>query len=306
MRIVLIGQSEFGKAVFESLLEDGHHVVGVYGRPPHDGFDQEPLKDAARTAGIPVFEPEDYDDSRTLREFRALGPDLAVLAFVTKIIPAQYFSVPTHETICYHPSLLPRHRGASAINWSLIMGDKLTGVTVFWPDSGIDTGPILLQRKVEITHDDTVGSLYFEKLFPIGVEAVLESVRLIQDGLAPKIPQSEEDATYEPPCDDNIAGIDWDVPAQDVYNLIRGCDPRPGAFTHCKGDKIRFYDPKLIMTSQDEAPGVITRITSNRIGIAVSGGRIDIGRVRISDEKKISAYEFADLYELKEGAPLSG
>ncbi len=107
------------------------------------------------------------------------------MAFVTDIIPARYFDAPTRGAICYHPSLLPRHRGASAINWAVIMGDSKTGLTIFWPDGGIDTGPILLQKEIDIKPDDTTGSLYFNQLFPIGMGAIAESIALIKGERAP-------------------------------------------------------------------------------------------------------------------------
>ena len=145
-------------------------------------------------------------------EFRALAPDLQVMAFVTLIVPAEFLSIPTHGTIQYHPSLLPRHRGRSAINWPIIAGETETGLSVFWPDGGIDTGDILLQKTTPIAPDDTLGSVYFERLFPMGVEALLEAVDLVAAGTAPRIPQDESLATYEGPCERANARIDWGKP----------------------------------------------------------------------------------------------
>ena len=198
MRIVLIGQAPFGAKTFEALLDAGENVVAVYAPPDVPGAKSDPLKEAALKAQTPVFQPGKYTADHVFREFADLRPDLVILAFVTTIIPLRYFEAAVHGAICFHPSLLPRHRGASAINWAIIMGEARTGLSIFWPDAGIDTGPVLLQKSVEIGPEDTAGSLYFDRLFPMGVDAVVESVKLIKAGKAPKLMQEEKGATYEP------------------------------------------------------------------------------------------------------------
>jgi methionyl-tRNA formyltransferase len=141
MRIVLIGQAAFGVKVLEKLLEEDEEVVAVYA-PPDRGSRLDPLKEAAVAKEIQVFQPKTYKDDQVFAAYQQLEPDLTILAFVTDIIPAEYFQFPTEGAICYHPSLLPLHRGASAINWAIIKGRSKTGLTVFWPDGGIDTGPV--------------------------------------------------------------------------------------------------------------------------------------------------------------------
>ena len=191
MRILLIGQAAFGANVLEKLMERNENVVGVYAPPDRPGGRTDPLKDAAVSRNIDVYQPATYKDDQVFSEYNELKPDLTVMAFVTDIIPARFFETPTHGTINYHPSLLPRHRGASAINWAVIMGDAKTGLSIFWPDGGIDTGLILLQKEIDIGPDDTTGSLYFNYLFPMGVDAILESIDLIKAGNAPRILQDE-------------------------------------------------------------------------------------------------------------------
>ena len=191
MRIVLIGQAAFGAKTLEVLVERGDQVVAVYTPPDGPGGRIDALKEAALAAEIPVFQPASYNDDGAFAQYRDLAPDLTVLAFVTDIIPERYLDLPTAGTICYHPSQLPRHRGASAINWAVIMGDTRTGLTVFWADGGIDTGPILLQKQIDIGPEDTTGSLYFNQLFPMGIEAIAESVDLVKQGKAPSIVQDE-------------------------------------------------------------------------------------------------------------------
>jgi methionyl-tRNA formyltransferase len=220
---------------------------------------------------------------------------------VTDIIPEKLLGLASIGTICYHPSLLPRHRGASGINWAIIQGDTRTGLTVFWVDKGIDTGPILLQKEVAIKPDDTTGSLYFNSLFPMGVDAMMEAVELIKTGKAPRLPQDESKATYEPPCDDRVASIDFEKPAKDVYNLVRGCDPQPGAFTTFRGKRVRFYDARLSSPDSRKTPGEVVAVEEGSLQVAVKGGVLRIGKLRAAKGEKVGPTEFVKQVGLKVG-----
>ena len=174
MRIVVHGQQAFGKAVLEALIKRGENVVAVYVAPEKEGAKADPLKEAALAAKLPVYQPASYKDPKVWEEFKALKPDLQVMAFVTLFVPEEFLNIPTHGSIQYHPSLLPAYRGASAINWPIIKGEKETGLSIFWPDNGLDTGDVLLQKKTPISATDTLGTVYFDRLFPMGVEAMME------------------------------------------------------------------------------------------------------------------------------------
>ena len=241
-------------------------------------------------------------DDEVRQAYHDLKPDLVVLAFVTDILPESLLDIPSIGTICYHPSLLPRHRGSSGINWAVIQGDTRTGLTILWADKGIDTGAILLQKEVDIAPDDTTGSLYFNKLFPMGIDAIVEAVELIKAGDPPKIPQDDSLATYEPPCDEKQAGIDWSQPASDVYNLIRGCDPQPGAYSTFAGQKVKFYKAVLLPdVTQEAAPGQIISISDGEVAVALNGGALKIGKIKGEKGAKINADEFADEANLAVG-----
>ncbi len=301
MRILLMGQAAFGAKVFEALQKQQENIIAVYTPVDRIGGRPDPLKEAAIAAGIQVCQPESYKDEASFIQYQSLAPDLTVMAFVTDIIPARYFDAPTRGAICYHPSLLPRHRGASAINWAVIMGDSKTGLTIFWPDGGIDTGPILLQKEIDIKPDDTTGSLYFNQLFPIGVDAIAESITLIKEGKAPRLPQKADGATYESPCDDRVACLDWSKSAQEVYNLIRGCDPQPGAYSYLEDKKIRFFKARLIKENNNQAPGTILGVDDQGLRVAVDGGCLLIGKMKAATGKKAMAIEFAAEYGLHQG-----
>jgi len=298
MKIIIVGQGPFGEKVLDTLIQQGENIVGVFCPKDKRG---EAMAATAESSGVALFRPERMKDPQVREAYLELKPDLSILAFVTDIIPETLLDIPPAGTICYHPSLLPRHRGASGINWAVIQGDRRTGLTILWVDKGIDTGPILLQKEIEILADDTTGSLYFNQLFGMGVDAIAEAVALIKAGKAPKIPQDDSLATYEPPCDDKVAAVDWSKPASDVYNLIRGCDPQPGAFSTIHGSKVRFYKAKLLESIADKVPGEVVDINEGEVLVALDGGALRIRKVRDAAGTKVDAGEFARNADLQVG-----
>jgi methionyl-tRNA formyltransferase len=301
MRIVLIGQSDFGKAVLEALVKSGETVVAAFCPPEKPGEPADPVREASTAAGIPCLQFKRMRSPEAIQAFRSLESDLAVMAFVTDIVPMEVINAPRLGTVQYHPSLLPKHRGPSSINWPIIAGETFTGLTVFWPDAGLDTGPILLQKRVEISPDDTLGTLYFNRLFPMGVEAMSEAVRLVRDGRAPRIPQDESQATYEGWCTDEHAAIDWSKPARQVYNLVRGCNPRPGAFTLRDGVRLRLFDSAVTSGVAGAAPGTVTAVAGEGVAVACGDGGLLVKRVQPEGSKKLSAAEYAAASALTPG-----
>ena len=291
MRIALIGQAAFGADVLKGLLEQGQEVVGIF-CPPDRGAKLDPMKEAALAARLPVFQPGHMRDQEAYEAMVSLKADLGVLAFVTDIIPPRVFNAPRLGSICYHPSILPRYRGSSAINWAVINGEAQTGLTIFWVDQGIDTGDILLQKTVEVGPAETTGEVYFNKLYPQGVAAVLEAVALIVKGQAPRIPQDHSKGTYDPPCDERVPGLDWSKAGHQVFNFIRGCDPQPGATTTFRGEKVKFYNAAFLGLTHNGGAGEILEVTDKGLKVAVNGGALLIGRFRTKELGKVKAPDF--------------
>ncbi|HXF51790.1 MAG TPA: methionyl-tRNA formyltransferase [Dehalococcoidia bacterium] len=291
MRILLIGQAQFGEAVFRALQGAGERIVGVSAPPVDRRGQPDPLWRLAEEAGLPRFETARLKRPEVYEELAALEPDLGVMAFVTHILPERVLDLPRHGTIQYHPSLLPRHRGRTAIAWAIAQGDEKTGVTVFWVDKGIDTGPILLQREVPIGPDDTTASLYFGTLFPLGVEALVEATRLVREGRAPRIPQDEALATYEHPFGDEHARIDWNRPAREVYALVRAANPQPGAYTLVEGRTLRIFDARLGEPAA-APPGLAVDAGEHGLRIALREASLVVQRVAYDGGPKIPAFEF--------------
>ena len=291
MRIVINGQQAFGKACLESILNEGKdEVVAVYTAPDVDGKPIDPIKKSALDAGLEVRQPSDFESPEVLQELRSWNADLMLLAYVTIFVPEQARNIPKNGTICFHPSLLPLHRGPSSINWPIIWGANKTGLTIFWPDDGLDEGEVLLQKEVDILPDDTLGTVYFDKIFPLGVSATLEAIDLIRSGKAPKIPQDETKATYESWCRRANAEIDWSRSANEVYNLIRGCNPQPGAWTTYNGEEVQIFDCELTVGSGRF--GRVCAIDDTSFTINSGLGGIRISRVRLGKSGKISSAEF--------------
>ena len=238
------------------------------------------------TVQCPVSSSFKANTSENLRSndffqvYSDLEIDLNVMAFVTVIIPERVINLPSKGTIQYHPSLLPMHRGRSAINWAIVNGEVETGITIFWPDKGIDTGPVLLQKISPITDDDTVSSLYRNSLFPLGVEGLAESVSLIRQGIAPSIIQDESLSTYEPPMEGHLSGIQWMKPAKQIYDLVRGCDSQPGASANLNGELVRLLDASIERRVGPGNYGELIGIDEDGIRIALNGGTLLVRSIR--------------------------
>ena len=300
MRIVLIAHPSLGSKALEAILKTGGEVMAVF-IPGGDPKKPAPLKTLATENGIPIHEPIHMKDAGVYGTMASYKPELGVLTFVQDIVPVAILNCPKRGTIMYHPSLLPKHRGGSALNWPIIQGETRTGLSIIWPDEGIDTGPILLQKEVDILPDDTMGSLFFNKLYPMGVAALVETIQLVREGKAPRIPQDDSQATYEPLCREQHGIISWAKSAPEVYNLIRGTNPRPGASTIYQGEKLKIFDSKPISSVSGATPGEIILVGDEGFAVACRDGSIMVNQVQPAGSAKISAAEFIRNVNLKKG-----
>jgi methionyl-tRNA formyltransferase len=293
-RIALFGQAAFAKDVLVRLLEAGHEIVGVYappvtGRP--DPLAEEAEKRGLRTFRYKAFRRQGVAIAERVAEYRALGAELNVMPYTTVILPPEIVDAPPLGSLCFHPSLLPRFRGGAAIPWQIILGECDTGVTVFVPDAGVDTGPIVVQKRgVAIDATDTAASLYFDKLYPLGLEAIAEAVAAVDAGRARTAPQDDAQATFQGLVTDDVAHIAWNRSATEIDRLIRGCDPNPGAWSErASGERVRCFDARFIAGEADAEPGSALGIEDGRLVVAAVGGRVAIGKLRVGDGAKAAA-----------------
>jgi methionyl-tRNA formyltransferase len=300
MRIVINGQQAFGKACLEAIIkQDTDEIVAVYTAPDIEGKPFDPIKQAALDANLEVRQPQNFKDREILEELNSWNADLMVLAFVTIFVPEKARNTPKMGTVCFHPSLLPLHRGPSSINWPIIWGAKKTGLTVFWPDDGLDEGAILLQKEIEISETDTLGSVYFDKIFPLGVTSILESIELIRAGNPPRLAQNDALATYESWCKKENAEINWQRSAKEVYNLIRGCNPQPGAWTTIDSEVVQVFDSELVNGSGRF--GRVCDIDEDSFTVTAGLGGVRIKKLRYGKSGKIAASEFIQEKSIKIG-----
>ena len=289
MKIILMGQQAFGKSTLEKFhKETDHEVVAVYCAPDKEGKPLDPVKEYAVSESLPVFQPSNFKDKEVLEQIKSHNADLCVMAYVIIFVPEEARDIPKHGSICFHPSLLPLHRGPSSINWPIIMGSKKTGLTIFYPNDGLDEGEILLQKEVEIGEDETLGDVYFSKIFPLGVDACVEAANLLDAGNAPKTIQDDTKSTYESWCRKADARIDWKKPGIEVYNLIRGCNPQPGAWAEFMDEEFVFLDTKFSSEqSAEHFPGQIMEINKEDVKIAVKGGFLIVSRFKSKEQGKL-------------------
>src|SRR4029079_2114173 len=303
MRIIVNGQQAFGKAALETILEAGKdEVVDVYTAPDKEGRPLDTMKQAALDNKLPLYQPASYKDEAAAAEMRALKPDLMVMAYMIIFVPESVRSIPRHGSICFHPSLLPKHRGPSSINWPIAMGATKTGLPWFWPNDGLDEGDILLQREVAIGPDETLGDVYFKKIFPLGLETTLDAIELIRAGNPPHIKQDDSKASYESWFRRDNARIDWEKDAAAVYNLIRAANPQPGAWTVVNGAEVQIFDARRRDGTGE--PGSVMAVDDEGVLVQAKGGRVLLQRGRLEGGDKIPAAEWARDAGVKVGTRL--
>ncbi len=308
MRIAIVGQQDFGKAVLEAFLARGDEVAGVFCAPEKPGARPDALKTAAQEKGVAVFQFQSLKADEAKNALKKLNAELGIMAFVLQFAPQDFVNIPKHGTIQYHPSLLPKYRGPSSINWPIIRGDAKTGLSIFRPTDGLDEGPVILQKETPIGADDTLGTVYFDRLFPMGVQALLEAADLVAAGKHRERVQDESHASYEGWCRKAEARINWANHVDFVYNLVRGCNPAPGAWTTLEGKELQIFDarkhPVRTFGAVKGKIGEIVELSDKSFQVSAQGGRIEVLRAKLGDGKKLTAAELVSSGAIKAGAIL--
>jgi methionyl-tRNA formyltransferase len=296
MRIVIVGQQAFGKAVLDAFLARGDTVAGVFAAPEKPGARPDPLVVAAEEKKLAVYRFPKYSAPEAQDALKALDADIGVMAYVLLFAPPEFCAIPKHGMIQFHPSLLPLHRGPAAIPWAIIRGRAETGLTIFRPTPGLDEGPVILQKRCAIGPNDTAASLYFDKIFPLGVEALVQAADLVTAGRATEWTQDENEATYEGWVREAEARINWASHVDFVYDLIRGCNPAPGAWTMHGDQKLYLFDAKKIMAPtfgavRGKKLGEVVTAGPEGLRIHAQGGFVDVSRLRLGDGAKVKSTE---------------
>ena len=308
MRIAIIGQQDFGKAVLDAFLARGDEVAGVFCAPEKEGAKADPLRAAAQEKGLKVFQFQALRNKEAHDALRGLNTDLGIMAYVLQFAPQEFVRIPKKSMIQYHPSLLPKYRGPSSINWPIIRGDTKTGLSIFRPTDGLDEGPVILQKETPLDPNDTLGSVYFDRLFPMGVAAMLEAADLVIGGKHREIVQDEALASYEGWCRAAEAKVNWATHVDFVYNLIRGCNPAPGAWTTLNGKKLQIFDARKHAFRNFGAVkgkiGEVSEVSAASFFVTAQGGRIEVLKAKHEDGKKVSAAESVAQHGISPGTLL--
>jgi methionyl-tRNA formyltransferase len=308
MKITIIGQQDFGKAVLEAFLARGDEVAAVFCAPEKEGARPDVLRVAAQEKGLVVHQFKSLRAPEAVEAMRAADADIGIMAFVLQFAPQEFVNIPRCGTIQYHPSLLPKYRGPSSINWPIIKGEAETGLTIFRPTDGLDEGAVILQKTTPVSPDDTLGSVYFDRLFPMGVQAMVEAADLVVSGKYKEVVQDESLASYEGWCRSAEAKIDWAKPVDHVYNLIRGCNPAPGAWTTLNGKKLQIFDARKVLFRRfadvSGKIGEVTGVTPLSFKITAQGGTIEVLKAKFEDGKKLSGGELVQTGDIVAGSIL--
>ncbi len=301
MRIALIGSQDFGKAALEAFLKRGDEVVAVF-CPPDNPKSSKPevLKEATIALGLKPLQFASLKSPEAAQALADSKAEIGVMAYVLQFVPQEFVQIPKFGMIQYHPSLLPRYRGPSAINWAIALGETKTGLTIFRPSDGLDEGAVILQKEVAIGPNDSLGKVYFDHLFPLGIAALMEAADLVVAGKHSEQIQDESQANYEGWFDQAATRIYWTSHLQGIYDLIRAANPAPGAWTSFGGEKITIFDAAKHVTQTYSAvrgkPGVITEMGPQSIFIACHGGEIEVLKAKsakVANGSKVSGAELA-------------
>jgi len=304
MKIIFFGSSEFAVPSLRRLLEHRHDVLAVVTRPDRKKgrrrltLSETPVKEAAFKKGVNVLQPENMEEDGFLEKITALKADLFVVVSFGQILTRKVLSLPEMYCINLHPSLLPKYRGAAPVNWAVIRGEKKTGLTVIKMNEKMDAGDIMLQRKVAIEKEDTSGTLS-KRLSDLGGILFLDAIRFIEEDRISFKKQNDRKATFAPKLKKEDGIIDWEKPAEEIHNRVRGTLPWPGAYTYFEGEKINIW--KTTVAEGGSVPGVVVEAQKELI-IGTKKLPIRIEEIQLEGKKRMQAAEFLRGYKkLKKG-----
>ena len=300
MRVVFIGTGEIGAPTLHALLRSKEHQLAAVVTQPNKpaGRDQRikppPIKKALAGAKIPTLQPARIKDRQSIEEISALAPEVIVVMAYGQILPQGVLGIPRVACLNLHASLLPRHRGAAPIQAAIASGDFETGITVMYMDEGLDTGDILLQRKIDILPTDTGGSLH-DRLAQIAPDALLESLQLLGKKIAPRVPQNNTLATYAPKLNRDDGKIDWAERAEVIERKVRAFNPWPGAFTTVaaklgKPRNLKIFSASIVDLAAE--PGEILQTEERGLAIAASDRALSLEEVQPEGKRRMTSAEF--------------
>lgn len=305
MRIVFMGTPDFAVPSLDILVKNGYEIAAVVTQPDKpkgrgNKLTPPPVKEYAVNNNIPVLQPEKVKTGTFAQELRDIAPDLLVTVAYGRILPQEVLDIPPFGCINVHGSLLPKYRGAAPIQWSVINGDSITGITTMYTDIGMDTGDMLLKREVEIGKNETAGELH-DKLSLIGAEVLIETLKELEKGTLVRIPQPADQATYVTMISKETGRIDWSKTMEQIHNLVRGTDPWPGAYTFYKGERMRVWRTELTDLEKTSKPGEILEVKKEGILVGTGKGNIMLKEIQFDSGKRLKVEQYLAGHSIDKG-----
>ena len=300
-----MGTPDFAVGTLEEIIRAGHEVVLVVTQPDKPkgrgkAMQYTPVKECALAHGIEVFQPVKVKEPENIEVLRKYQPDIIIVAAFGQIVPKSILDMPKYGCVNVHASLLPKYRGAAPIQWAVINGDEVTGVTIMRMNEGIDTGDMIAKRTVRLAEDETGGSL-FDKLAQVGAQLCVETMDMIEAGKAEYIPQNNEEATHTSMIRKELGLIDWNRPAVEIERLIRGLNPWPSAYTQLSGKTFKIWKARVVSDENTYEPGCIFRIDKEGMYVQTGEGILLLTEVQMEGKKRMEASAFLRGYQVEEG-----
>ncbi|WP_291236470.1 methionyl-tRNA formyltransferase [Frisingicoccus sp.] len=308
MRVVFMGTPDFSVPTLEKIIEAGHEVIGVVTQPDKaKGRGKKvlfpPVKETALAHDLPVYQPRRARDPEFIEEMKALNPDVMVVVAFGQILPKAILDIPKYGCINVHASLLPKYRGAAPIQWAVIRGEKVSGVTTMQMDVGLDTGDMLLKKEVLLDEEETGGSLH-DKLSTLGGDLLIETLKKIEAGdIHPEKQDDSQAGEYARMLDKNLGRIDFSMPAVEIERLIRGLNPWPSAFTSYNGKTMKLWKAKADNCGQG-VPGQVIHVDKNSFTVQTGQGTLQILELQMEGKKRMDAGAFLRGCPLETGTML--
>ena len=308
MKVIFMGTPDFSVGTLEALVEAGHEVVLAVTQPDKPkGRGKEmqftPVKECAMKYQIPVYQPVRVREVECIEELRKYQADIMVVVAFGQILPKEILEMTPYGCVNVHASLLPKYRGAAPIQWALIDGEEVTGVTTMQMNEGLDTGDMLLKTEVVIENKETGGSLH-DKLSEAGAKLCVETLVALEQGTVTPVPQGDTTTSYAKMLDKQLGKINWEKPAIEIERLIRGLNPWPSAYTNWDDKVMKIWDAEVVAGNSDAQPGVIIKVDKDAFYVQTGNGMLKVCELQIPGKKRMDAGAFLRGYQVKEGENL--
>ncbi len=309
MKILFMGTPEYSVPTLKALAQAGHTIIGAYTQPDKAVGRKQiltppPVKVCALELGVPVFQPNSFKNAEVEEQIRSLNPDVIVTVAFGKILPESILNIPKYGCVNGHASLLPRHRGASPIHWSIVSGDKETGITTMYMAKGIDTGDILLKRATPIGPNETAGELH-DRLAQMSAALMVETLEKLEKGEITPIPQKEELSTYAPIMTKDMGFLTFNKTAEEIRNLIRGFNPWPAAYFMLEGKRIKVFASEISEQTSKPA-GTIIKSSGELVIACANGTSLSLTEIQPEGSKRMSAKDYLIGHKILVGSVVSG